>query len=86
MMKTTSPNSMWITVTEHYLRNHPFICQLQTIPAEQIIVTEKKHILLRYLHLYWDKKKSDKKREGYYLDCEDLPIKKRPRLDDDLSP
>ncbi|XP_026679796.1 DET1- and DDB1-associated protein 1 [Diaphorina citri] len=22
-------------------------------PAEQIIVTEKRHILLRYLHLHW---------------------------------
>ncbi|XP_062413738.1 DET1- and DDB1-associated protein 1-like isoform X1 [Pungitius pungitius] len=32
-------------------------------PSEQIIVTEKTNILLRYLHQQWDKKNSAKKRE-----------------------
>uniref|UniRef100_A0A336M230 DET1- and DDB1-associated protein 1 n=1 Tax=Culicoides sonorensis TaxID=179676 RepID=A0A336M230_CULSO len=33
------------------------------IPSDQIIVTEKKNILLRYLHQQWDKKNLPKKRE-----------------------
>lgn len=53
-------------------------------PVEQIIVTEKRHILLRYLHLYWDKKKG-MKRDGYFLDGEELPMRKRIRLDDEFS-
>ncbi|XP_008431638.1 DET1- and DDB1-associated protein 1-like isoform X1 [Poecilia latipinna] len=32
-------------------------------PSDQIIVTEKTNILLRYLHQQWDKKNSGKKRE-----------------------
>ncbi|KAM9323660.1 DET1- and DDB1-associated protein 1-like [Pholidichthys leucotaenia] len=32
-------------------------------PSEQIIVTEKTNILLRYLHQQWDKKNVAKKRE-----------------------
>lgn len=32
-------------------------------PSEQIIVTEKTNILLRYLHQQWDKKNAAKKRE-----------------------
>ncbi|XP_055374560.1 DET1- and DDB1-associated protein 1 [Condylostylus longicornis] len=32
-------------------------------PSEQIIVTEKKNILLRYLHQQWDKKSILKRRE-----------------------
>uniref|UniRef100_A0A8C7IUI1 DET1- and DDB1-associated protein 1 n=1 Tax=Oncorhynchus kisutch TaxID=8019 RepID=A0A8C7IUI1_ONCKI len=32
-------------------------------PSEQIIVTEKTNILLRYLHHHWDKKNAAKKRE-----------------------
>lgn len=32
-------------------------------PSEQVIVTEKKNILLRYLHQQWDKKNAPKKRE-----------------------
>ncbi|XP_061588632.1 DET1- and DDB1-associated protein 1-like isoform X2 [Cololabis saira] len=32
-------------------------------PSEQIIVTEKTNILLRYLHQQWDKKNAGKKRE-----------------------
>ncbi|XP_063706514.1 DET1- and DDB1-associated protein 1 [Culicoides brevitarsis] len=32
-------------------------------PSDQVIVTEKKNILLRYLHQQWDKKNMPKKRE-----------------------
>ena len=32
-------------------------------PSEQIIVTEKTNILLRYLHQQWDKKNAAKKRD-----------------------
>lgn len=34
------------------------------LPLQQIIITEKKHILLRYLHQQWNKKNSSKKREN----------------------
>lgn len=33
-------------------------------PFQQIIITEKKHILLRYLHQQWNKKNNSKKREN----------------------
>lgn len=55
-------------------------------PPEQIIVTEKTTILLRYLHQQWDKKNPEKKRE--YLSGngdeqeESRAIRiKRPRID-----
>ncbi|XP_033336471.1 DET1- and DDB1-associated protein 1 [Megalopta genalis] len=32
-------------------------------PSEQVIVTEKTTILLRYLHQQWDKKNTDRKRD-----------------------
>ncbi|XP_043505730.1 adenine phosphoribosyltransferase-like isoform X1 [Polistes fuscatus] len=55
-------------------------------PPEQIIVTEKTTILLRYLHQQWDKKNPEKKRE--YLSSngdeqeESKTIRiKRPRID-----
>lgn len=48
-------------------------------PSEQIIVTEKTNILLRYLHQQWERK--NKKRENP-LDVEDgVSTKKKPRLD-----
>jgi len=34
------------------------------IPSDQVIVTEKTNILLRYLHQQWDKKTGAKKRTG----------------------
>lgn len=37
---------------------------VKDIPADQVIVTEKTNILLRYLHQQWDKKASTKKRAG----------------------
>jgi len=37
---------------------------VKDIPADQVIVTEKTNILLRYLHQQWDKKASTKKRSG----------------------
>ncbi|KXJ72731.1 DET1- and DDB1-associated protein 1 [Aedes albopictus] len=49
------------------------------IPSEQVIVTEKKNILLRYLHQQWDKKNAPKKRE-HGNDGNDT-LRKRPRLE-----
>ncbi|XP_055594058.1 DET1- and DDB1-associated protein 1-like [Uranotaenia lowii] len=50
------------------------------IPSEQVIVTEKKNILLRYLHLQWDKKNAPKKRE-HGTDASNDTLRKRPRLE-----
>ncbi|XP_069681837.1 DET1- and DDB1-associated protein 1 isoform X2 [Periplaneta americana] len=51
-------------------------------PSEQIIVTEKTNILLRYLHQQWDKKNSQKKRDHMNLETpEESGSRKRPRLD-----
>ncbi|XP_029665005.1 DET1- and DDB1-associated protein 1 isoform X1 [Formica exsecta] len=55
-------------------------------PSEQIIVTEKTTILLRYLHQQWDKKSIDRKREflstnGDAQDDASTVRSKRPRLD-----
>lgn len=43
-----------------------------------VIITEKKNILLRYLHQTWDKKNAPKKREAETTPTSSLP--KRPRL------
>ncbi|CAG9803446.1 unnamed protein product [Chironomus riparius] len=48
-------------------------------PADQIIITEKKNILLRYLHQTWEKKNQPKKREG--TEPTDNLLRKRIRLD-----
>ncbi|XP_059614554.1 DET1- and DDB1-associated protein 1 [Phlebotomus argentipes] len=53
------------------------------VPAEQIIVTEKKNILLRYLHQQWDKKNTVKKRDHVGDSVE--ANRKRPRLDRETS-
>lgn len=50
------------------------------IPSEQVIVTEKKNILLRYLHQQWDKKNAPKKREHGNEGNNDT-LRKRPRLE-----
>ncbi|XP_046999562.1 DET1- and DDB1-associated protein 1 [Schistocerca americana] len=51
-------------------------------PSEQIIVTEKTNILLRYLHQQWDKKASQKKRDHVSVETSDDSVaRKRPRLD-----
>ncbi|KAL1500988.1 hypothetical protein ABEB36_006396 [Hypothenemus hampei] len=47
-------------------------------PPEQIIVTEKTSILLKYMQQHWDKKNATKKRE---VPVVDEPNRKRPRLD-----
>merc|ERR1712096_47122 len=53
---------------------------VKDIPADQVIVTEKTNILLRYLHQQWDKKASTKKRTGEGgAGPEDAA--KKPRLD-----
>uniref|UniRef100_A0A2M4AWI5 DET1- and DDB1-associated protein 1 n=1 Tax=Anopheles triannulatus TaxID=58253 RepID=A0A2M4AWI5_9DIPT len=49
------------------------------IPSEQVIVSEKKNILLRYLHQQWEKKNAPKKRE-MENPSSDL-YRKRPRLE-----
>lgn len=46
---------------------------------QQIIITEKKHILLRYLHQQWNKKNNSKKRENGNLS--EFGPAKRMRLD-----
>lgn len=54
-------------------------------PSEQIIVTEKTNILLRYLHQQWERK--NKKREnGSTTDQgeEGVTSRKRPRLDSSI--
>ncbi|XP_037537448.1 DET1- and DDB1-associated protein 1 [Nematolebias whitei] len=54
----------------------------QEYPSEQIIVTEKTNILLRYLHQQWDKKNSPKKREQEQADGEaTAPPRKMARTD-----
>lgn len=51
-------------------------------PSEQIIVTEKTNILLRYLHQQWDKKSLQKKRDGAEgSDDFTCPSRKRPRME-----
>lgn len=52
-------------------------------PSEQVIVTEKTSILLRYLHQHWDKKGFQKKRDHISLDNSDdcSQSRKRPRID-----
>jgi DET1- and DDB1-associated protein 1 len=46
-----------------------------------VIVTEKKNILLRYLHQQWDKKNAPKKREHGNENANDGIMRKRPRLE-----
>lgn len=50
------------------------------VPADQIIVTEKKNILLRYLHQQWDKKNVPKKRE-LPNDTAEANARKKQKLD-----
>ncbi|XP_068995691.1 DET1- and DDB1-associated protein 1-like [Embiotoca jacksoni] len=51
-------------------------------PSEQIIVTEKTNILLRYLHQQWDKKNAAKKREQEQEEGENIaPPRKIARTD-----
>ncbi|XP_022911811.1 DET1- and DDB1-associated protein 1 [Onthophagus taurus] len=47
-------------------------------PSEQVIVTEKTGILLRYLHQHWEKKNTQKKREH---NDDVSQSRKRPRTD-----
>ncbi|XP_050293677.1 DET1- and DDB1-associated protein 1 [Anthonomus grandis grandis] len=49
-----------------------------TPPEQQIIVTEKTSILLKYMQQHWDKKNSTKKRE---VSGPEEPSRKRPRLE-----
>lgn len=51
-------------------------------PSEQVIVTEKTNILLRFLHQQWDKKNQHKKRDNLSLEpLEESGSRKRPRLE-----
>lgn len=49
-------------------------------PSEQIITTEKTNILLRYLHLQFDKKNSLKKRDAHRASMETSEENLRKRL------
>ncbi|CAD7077728.1 unnamed protein product [Hermetia illucens] len=53
----------------------------EDLPSEQIIVTEKKNILLRYLHQQWDKKINAPKRRDNSEVGGDASNRKRPRLE-----
>nr|XP_020636887.1 DET1- and DDB1-associated protein 1 [Pogona vitticeps] len=56
----------------------------QEYPSEQIIVTEKTNILLRYLHQQWDKKNAAKKRDPEQVEIEgenSAPPRKIARTD-----
>ncbi|CAH4029078.1 DET1- and DDB1-associated protein 1 [Pieris rapae] len=60
------------------------------IPSEQIIVTEKTNILLRYLHQQWEKKNnntSPKKRDlsSVEQNGDERNARKRPRLNSPLN-
>lgn len=48
-------------------------------PSEQIIVTEKTSILLKYMQQHWDKKYNSKKRDVSPQSHE--PSRKKPRTD-----
>uniref|UniRef100_T1IYB9 DET1- and DDB1-associated protein 1 n=1 Tax=Strigamia maritima TaxID=126957 RepID=T1IYB9_STRMM len=53
-------------------------------PSEQIIITEKTNILLRYLHQHWDKKNLQKKRDSNNANldnAEESTGRKRARID-----
>lgn len=50
------------------------------IPSDQVIVTEKTNILLRYLHQQWDKKAAATKKRGGESVQEEVANKK-PRLE-----
>jgi len=50
------------------------------IPSDQVIVTEKTNILLRYLHQQWDKKAAATKKRGGESAQEEVANKK-PRLE-----
>lgn len=66
-----APCIFWIVENS---QSHP-----PRIPFQQIIITEKKHILLRYLHQQWNKKNNSKKRENGNLG--EFGPAKRMRLD-----
>lgn len=58
----------------------------EDLPSEQIIVTEKKNILLRYLHQQWDKKiNAPKKRDHNTEVGAETSNRKRPRLERDSN-
>lgn len=52
-----------------------------TVNIILVIITEKKNILLRYLHQTWDKKNAPKKREAESTPSDNLFRNKRVRLD-----
>ncbi|EEB18215.1 conserved hypothetical protein [Pediculus humanus corporis] len=54
----------------------------KNFPSEQVIVTEKTNILLRYLHQQWEKKQALKKRDLSNVETnEENGVRKRARLD-----
>ncbi|XP_026495438.1 DET1- and DDB1-associated protein 1 [Nymphalis io] len=79
--------------TDHGIRNcskRPSIyLPTKDIPSEQIIVTEKTNILLRYLHQQWEKKNntSPKKRDQSHIEQngDESRPRKRPCLNSPLN-
>ncbi|XP_030029058.1 DET1- and DDB1-associated protein 1 [Manduca sexta] len=79
--------------TDHGIRNcskRPSIyLPTKDIPSEQIIVTEKTNILLRYLHQQWEKKNnnSPKKRDQTHIEQngDESRPRKRPCLNSPLN-
>ncbi|KAL7031307.1 hypothetical protein ACKWTF_006957 [Chironomus riparius] len=65
--------------TFHFFTSNRIYLPTVDYPADQIIITEKKNILLRYLHQTWEKKNQPKKREG--TEPTDNLLRKRIRLD-----
>ncbi|XP_041086260.1 DET1- and DDB1-associated protein 1-like, partial [Polyodon spathula] len=54
---------LWFKIFVFQNRRPSVYLPTREYPSEQIIVTEKTNILLRYLHQQWDKKNAAKKRE-----------------------
>ncbi|VVC25763.1 DET1- and DDB1-associated protein 1, N-terminal [Cinara cedri] len=60
----------------------PVYISTEDTPSDQVIVTDKTNLLLRYLHNQYDKKHGGKKRELVETPEEDdSPTRKRPRVD-----
>ncbi|XP_050519813.1 DET1- and DDB1-associated protein 1 [Daktulosphaira vitifoliae] len=60
----------------------PVYISTKDTPSDQIIVTDKSNLLLRYLHNQWDKKHGGKKRDLTEA-IEETPgsSRKRPRVE-----
>nr|ACO15029.1 DET1- and DDB1-associated protein 1 [Caligus clemensi] len=62
------------------LRRNTVYVPTKDTPSEQIIITEKTNILLRFLHQQWEKKAGQKRRESSSEGHENSD-RKKPRMD-----